>query len=448
MPFLVSLFFRSTQDISTPSRYIWLSPFGFDVNGTYEVTFSDFLPGRPYCFALLPTEEYDRNPVDDSPCMSHHPHSFSFGLTLATTATTSGSITAKDIYYPFLSFSNSEPIDFNSIFVTSTLRNRYSYQDYQWNGIRELKLFLVSALLLFVVYWFVDWFRFFQIQIRVHHLLTSVFSLMTVYAILRAIELSVLIGRDSVTGLSITVFIAQIIAEGSLYTAFLLIAKGWCIIRDSLAIGEVIFSAIYSAAFLVFRLSLQFITNQIVVVVFLLLALLSLLLFVHELVRSIGQASRQILAHMVAISNSGINPRTTPVYQQFILYTNFQRILVVAALSMLLYYCIGLFFVLPYVIDEGLRDATVLFVLGALAYVFRLRGAGNGAYVTVESQDFETETGEVIVLSDLDGVNVNSSRLNQGRPWNEGMRLPAQPNLLTAPPEGTDALHRQIGTRE
>jgi hypothetical protein len=77
-----------------------------------------------------------------------------------------------------------------------------------------------------------------------------------------------------------------------------------------------------------------------------------------------------------------------------------------------------------------------------LAFVFRLRGESQGNYLRIAGDE---EAGQEIQLEDLVAVNLDSDRLNGGRDWESGMRLPGQPEIVRpqptsvviASPEGT-----------
>jgi hypothetical protein len=154
---------------------------------------------------------------------------------------------------------------------------------------------------------------------------------------------------------------------------------------------------------------------------------------------------------MIAISNRGINPKTTPIYRKYRLYTKFQWVLIGGSILMLLYYCVGLFAVLPFTVDEGLSDGIVLLVLAGLCYLFQLRGSGQTTYLRVEGDDLSAAGGTVL-LSDLDDVNIDSERLNHGKEWNERMSLPPQPEIISnteiilASPDGVKTLHTTLTT--
>jgi hypothetical protein len=300
---------------------------------------------------------------------------------------------------------------------------------------------------LLLTYWFVNWIRHFSVQIWIHYLLTSVFVSSFLYQIARIAELSVLDQADTAHGLEILRVFVRVIAEIAFFAAILLLAKGWCIIRDSLPLGEILSSLVYSMGFIAFRLILAYVSTDDLTTALLLLMTLSLILFMRALIASTNDATMHILAHLLAIANAGINPRTTPIYHKHELYKRFHVCLLGGCVGVLLYMGASVFFPLPFTADEALADVIVYAVLLALCIIFRLRESGSLSYARI------AESGGEIALADLESVSVNSDQLSGGRAWEEGMRLPGMPEIVStaqatvvlASPDGTDTIDAKVG---
>jgi hypothetical protein len=264
---------------------------------------------------------------------------------------------------------------------------------------------------------------------------------------LRGIECSLLVATDETPALSIFVRVTQILAEASLYATLLLIAKGWCIVRDSLSPREFLLAMLYSAAFIVFRFCRFFFYDSVVIIVCLLISLLALLLLLRELVAGIADTSKSIMAHMLAIANRGINPQTTPIYHKYRVYVYFQWVVIVAAVGVSLYFCLHLFVDFPYILEEALSDGIVIVVVAALCFIFRLRRARAGTYLRREDEEEAAARDGGIALEDLNGVDVNADKMRRGTEWRVGMKLPAQPQIVRQTANGATSLRISLPTQ-
>jgi hypothetical protein len=144
----------------------------------------------------------------------------------------------------------------------------------------------------------------------------------------RAIELLILDSQDTATSLTVFRYFFRIVGESVFFGTVLLIAKGWCIVRDSISLKEIVRSMIFSLCFIFFRILLDVVNDKVWGSVLIVLSGVSMVLFMRELIVGSREATMHILAHMLAISNEGINPRTTPIYQKHRLYRKFQLVLV------------------------------------------------------------------------------------------------------------------------
>jgi hypothetical protein len=447
---IFAILYQVKVRVHTSDGYAVLSSFGFETNGTYDVKFSGFDATNFYCFALL-----NENAVESAtssgfeyslPCNEKWPHSLN--ISLSSDDSFVGIITTKGIYTPYLAVLSPDKSSL-AMTITGIFRNPNSFLDFRWNGVLTEKIVVLVVIFVIFTYWIVNWIHHWSVQIWIHYLLTGVFTSILAYNISRYVELFVLNRNDTAHGLDILRLVLRVVAEITFYLTILLIAKGWCIVRDSLAFREFAGALIYTSLFIIFRLLLDYIDNSSATFILLLLSMGSMMLFMRELYLSTNDATLHILAHLVAIANEGINPRTTPIYEKHILYRRFHWTLLGGCCCLLLYMAATIFFTPSFTIDELLTDIIVVVVLIPLCALFRLQGSSNGSYVKIS--DDAGQHG--ILLSDLETVNVNSDELNGGRPWEEGMKLPGMPEIVKQPqtnvvlesPDGTDTVSAHVG---
>jgi hypothetical protein len=188
--------------------------------------------------------------------------------------------------------------------------------------------------------------------------------------------------------------------------------------------------------------------------IFTILTAVSMLLFMHDLVQSSNDATLHIVAHLLAIRNAGINPRTTPVFQKHRLYRRFLLIIGFGSLELLLAIIVANLFDIGFLPLEVMGDCLITIVLALLAFVFRLRPEGVVKYERIAEDGGVQE----MLMSDLDGVDV--AQLDGGREWVDGMALPAPPEIVRerhadapaeivlASPDGTATIPASIAREE
>jgi hypothetical protein len=433
IPLVFGTLFRQTSDISANSYYV-LDTFGFAANGTFQVNITQYAINPSLCFALLTNSEWSTVPDTATPCQMklgiHRP----FGS--VPTAKLQGYVPSAGIYLPVFAV----PSGHFSLTETSIFRNPKTYLDSRWGVVVPFKIVFLICYTVCFIYWFVNWYLHFSTQIRIHYLLTSVVVAMLLYSVVRAIEISLLNQADTAAGWFLARLTVQVLAEVLFYFTLLMLAKGWCIVRDSLPVSQVVLAMFYSAFFIGFQISVEYTTHMTLVIVFLAFALLFVCFFVRDLVVSLNHATLRVIAHMVAIANRGINPRTTPIWQKYVMFRSFQRIVIVGAVLIMAYYICSVFLAVPFGADEIITDSLQLAVIVAWLVLFRLRGSTRRDYYRVRIEG-TGDPGQVL-RTDLDDVDLGSEALSVGREWKEGMALPSQPKVVK--PENVDPAARIV----
>jgi hypothetical protein len=443
-----SIFYLQTTQIQTTNFYFGLPDFGFEVNGTFRVHFSNFDPEYQYCFALLQSDDYVNAitlEIPGDPCVSHRPHSFHFGENTTSTEF-SGTITERGIYTAYISYYRQYQSHLE-VTATQTYRNPNSHLDYRWNGILPIQFTVVSMCGLILGYWLINWFQHFSVQIGVHYSLSIFFGFVTVWAAIRAIEFVVLDQCDTAIGLTIIQIIMRMFAETMMFITILLIAKGWGIVKDGARVVEIIRSVVLGFLLAGCRVGLGFTIPMTAVIAIVFVTGVGVAFYLRELLQSTKDAAMHVLAHLLAIAQAGINARTTPIFQKWSLYRRFQYVLMAGFALILSYTCANGIWVIEYLEDELLIDSIALFLLGSFCFLFRLTDSSANGYSPVEVSDSDPE----IRLSDLQSLTINSAQLNEGRMWEVGIPLPSPPHIVTAntrieiaSPDGTDTIEAQM----
>jgi cbb3-type cytochrome oxidase subunit 3 len=162
---------------------------------------------------------------------------------------------------------------------------------------------------------------------------------------------------------------------------------------------------------------------------FLLLSLgMACYFFFREVYENTQYAQTEIKAHLLVISNSGIDPTTTPVYAKYMRYVSFLALAVAVALG------IGILtLVLAFVDAAHWIELLVFYVftmvfLGMVAWLYRPRGEKLDRYMLPDEEDNADR--QAIQLEDLSGFDVGKVAGGEAAAWDGESPLPPQPKLI------------------
>lgn len=449
--FLSILCYKKVWIVDTKTKVTHIEDFGFEIGGSLSVSLSAIESKN--IFYVITSESEDQLLQ----------HNISYGDTLCAVGENNltifdiehhskitRNVTSKQVLFFKLVNCGYEQNDVTKLTVIHRFSNPMSAMDYRWQGITSVKKFFVVCFVVLFMMWIVNWVMHFGIQIWIHYGFTATFTIIAAMNIIRLVELTDLDKNDISVVWTPVRITAEVFAAAVFCITILLAAKGWCILRDELGLKEVIASIAYSVFFIVLVTIARYVhlgTAELAVWVG---VMFFVVLFVRELIVSINDASLHILAHLLAISNAGIEAKSTPVYRKHLMYRLFEWTIIGGFVLVLIKICVHLFVRLDFWISESLNDAIILTVLTALALIFRLRNTTVSGYANMNPQDADGV--DELVLSDIESLNVNSEEINRsGRKWEEGMPLPGMPNIVQkaeeeesvivlAGPDGTDTV--------
>jgi len=366
--------------------------------------------------------------------------------TLQETRSFSQQINESGIYYLYYlsCITNQYYFDIN-VFAT----NPDSLLDSRWDVYFQIVHYFVIALFLVVVFWIGNWFMHFSAQIGLHYFFTSSFIFIFLKRLFKYYYLQQQKTNDSVTVLTILFIIFSICADVSLYTALLLAAKGWCIIRDSIKLCDIFLCLIYSAVFITITYVTEYFHISSDLQLFLMLIqFVSLALYIKELIMSIEDASFHILAHLLSISNSGVDPESTPIYRKHMMYQHFQWTVITYCCLILISLMVSMFVEPGFSTSEIMSIIIDIVLLVLIIIIFRIREKDANGYMMFG------EGNQEFTLTDLEGISVDGNEIRRGdTKWNEGMDLPGSPSVVASPsvatiesPDGTEVVTIKQGS--
>ena len=341
-----------------------------------------------------------------------------------------------------------------------TFWNPTTRMDYRWIGVISAKKITVIALIILVSIWIVNWMFHFRVQIWIHYCFTVTFVIAVGLSVIRLFELIYLDGADTAPVLTPLRICMEVFTAVVFCVTLLLAAKGWCILRDEVSIRELVTSMSFTVLSIVLVTIGRYVSLASFEIVVWIAALVFVALFVRELIVSINDASLYIMAHLLAISNAGIEAQSTPIYLKHVMYQTLEWLIMIGFGLALVKMCAALFLEIEFWLSETLNDIIELIIAGALGYIFRIRDTAVSGYTNI---DPATGNESEFELAEIAGLNVHSQELNRGgRKWEEGMPLPGMPSIVDsgkapkqeeaadvvvlASPDGTNTINAQVTT--
>lgn len=151
--------------------------------------------------------------------------------------------------------------------------------------------------------------------------------------------------------------------------------------------------------------------------------------FAYMLVVEIFNNSRytwsRIKAHIMIIRNSGINPRTTPVYQKYVLYHVLTGYVGVSATLLAVLVIVMVLIDADHWVELMIFYLFTAVLLAVLVLIYRPRGAAERYFVRDNEEEGDRQA---VQLDDISSFQMPEEA---GTNWDASTRLPLQPEIIT-----------------
>lgn len=454
--FLLSLRIKNTK-VSFYSRFATHSDYGFESNGTYSINVSN-LDNPPVAFGLMTRESVqnavsngDFCPYCDGTATGEIVTKYQVGN---TSVQLNGTINKKGIYYIFFvrcNRCNSYGGKKTSLILDAEFKNANTYMDCRKKNLLVIFPLFTSLFGVVLVAWLINWFMNCGAKISIHYLFTACFILCFISKVADTVSLYYEKGHHPSNGIFIFRKVFQVLFLASMFFAIIIASKGWCIIRPTIKIREVILPLIYIVLMLVFEVVILNVYSGNWDILFMILLIASLTLYVRDLIKSTNSSSMRVLAHCLSIAAKGIDPKSTPIWRKRMMLNNLRLSFCVYCV-LLIIRLIFLFF-LDHIlwVDDFLDMLIDLVMVLILGFTFYLRKESTNGYSMIFDDGNENE----YTLQDLEGVDFNSDRIQGGVTWTPDMKLPTQPIVIDTPttvtiesPDGTTEVNVQPASIE
>jgi hypothetical protein len=242
--------------------------------------------------------------------------------------------------------------------------------------------------------------------------------------LIRYYELRQLDVRDDDGGLTVLRLLVAVLAEAFRGLAFICAAKGFCVNLDRLPTIDILLATFLNLSATVLWRVPQYLNLHSLELPAFMLAALSGALFFREVLLSLSDSILRCWIHLLAIMRAGIDPKSTPVYQQFTMLRSFKIIFVCYAAIVGLHILIRIFVSIWYWADESISDLITLFILVMSGVIFRVRRSDVGGKYGFVSEIDGDRGGE----PGLGSLDLRAGKLvSGGLEWHPGMWIPVGP---------------------
>ena len=396
--------------------------FGFTKDGTFSLTVHSSTVSN-LTFGLLTNDQYKTYKKTEPDFCSGSVVAAAHAKYAGSPVTLSGAVPAEGVYHVF--YSNcGEQSEFEVKYTYDMANGESRLDSRAMPGLIEQPIAIVVVVLILVL-WLINWALHRRTKIYVHYVMTVMFVLAVVARLARYGWLKYEEKYDFHRGMQALMVIFRLFFQISLYFVILLCAKGWCIMRRSVKFVELIVALVSTICYLVFQTILDYASLGNWAILVMLLELAAMIVYARELIVAINRGQLQTYAHLLAMSNAGIDPETTPIWQKKNMFERLQYI-IMAYLLLVLARLITLYFASSLLwLDAMMEDIADITVLIALAIIYRLRGGNADGYSLLDEMD------NGLMLSDIETSEIPRSFNRGGRKWEDGMTLPYATPVLS-----------------
>ena len=449
------LSFYKVQKILVENNIITLSNFGFESGATYEMSFKKLENLKSASYFLISESEKKLLPKNLNNASQICSNTSFIAIKDLKASTSSkplkGNISTTGVYTPIVADCSATLKNKKMNFeLLMKFENPTTHLDIRQVKSLTLMPILICLSTILLILWIINWAMHKSLTIRLHYFISATFILSYTMYIFNYLLLAKLHQSDDDNGLRSIAIITKLLSRAILFATLLLAAKGWCIIKDTVKFSEIALSLSYSFIFMALRLLVEFVYLGNFTIYVLLVAIIFIGLFIKEMTTSINTASLHILAHLLVIQNEGIDAESTPIYLKHRMYQHFQYIVVIGCIIIVIKTSVEATAETPEWLNTFIDQLTEMILLSCIGIIFRLRGSDEAGYTAVGNKDRAAPV--EVAMDDLDAFRIDDEK-HEGKQWEEGMELPAQPVIVStttevvlATPNGTENVRAEVTT--
>lgn len=439
---LISIAYRRKFVIYTSRSQYELPSFGFDANGTYLIDIED-IPSdsqtelkiaflnkndyKNYFFKFFPPSICDLQGIPKFD-INYSQH------------TLKGTFPTKTDLFPFIIRCDTV-FDYIDLTILTEYRNPTTFLDNRMvKGIRG-EMAICILYFIFSIAWLSNWFFNFHYHSGIHYIISTIILLYMFTHILRFCELQQLDKSDNSKTLTNSRIIFSYLGATFCFLLFLLGSEGYCILLESLPIQRILTAFIVSALLsgcIYLTIFYNFAENLNMIII---LDFVGVILYGHELLSSLKRANVQVIALLLAASNSGTNQGASSIIKNK-QYINFQRIMIIVLSGIIFFLLFKYFsFLVKTWIFELLQNLAEITILAITAFLFRPRKIFSSPSSTGISNRLIDDDNESVINdieNENDGDEIPLSSIESQSDYLRNTPTPDQPLLQMTPSSETE----------
>jgi hypothetical protein len=308
--------------------------------------------------------------------------------------------------------------------VTVTLHNPSSFLDaYEEPCLISLPVVSVLFLIL-IVLWTVNWLCYASLTITLHSFISFTFIAALLYEVIYYFEFRHHAVSDDPTPLTEIRITLDFMRQTFFFWTILMAAKGWSIIQKSLPKREFCRGFTFSVFLTIPITVADHVDMGIAAIVVVGLAVVGMLCYYGHVVRSIRASQRYVIAHLMVISEEGIDPRTTHVWRKFVMFRGILWGLFAFLTLRLIVSAVRTFSDAPFWITQLINDLSVVVLMALAGLLFRLRKETSSGYMMIGDED---DGSRRLPRDQTVAFSADGDEARGLASWREGMTLPPQP---------------------
>ncbi|OHT12051.1 hypothetical protein TRFO_18243 [Tritrichomonas foetus] len=312
--------------------------------------------------------------------------------------------------------------------VNVTLKNPKSFLDANVQPCLISKPLFGTLAFISLAVWAINWCCNFSLSFTIHEYITILFIDTIIYQFVYFSELIKKNKSDDFTILTpirmILIFSFQLI----LFSTILMAAKGWCIVHRTIGKLKIAYCFLVASLLTLPQCLLTFGDYGNWDYIIIMVGLAGVTFFYRDLIVSIDDSSTHVVAHLVVISESGIDPSTTPVMEKFMIFKALSWGILLYLVAQLVAYFFMQFLETPYYIAQIFSDTVNLCALIGAGYLFRLTRERITGFVILSTEEESPISSRIVSIDEIRDFNMQNVERRQGKAeWETGMALPPIP---------------------
>ncbi|KAK8899791.1 hypothetical protein M9Y10_002113 [Tritrichomonas musculus] len=374
--FLFLLSYILTRNIKSSSTVLKIGDFGFEINSTFYVKFTE-VGSNSLIYCFFTEEEFSKYPLAQIP-ISKICHTNSFFPKLRFEISSSkipffinGTISNAGVYSQIIA--NCESSEFLPLPIklsfTEIFKNPTSTLDSRWKGIKKIKVIIVSIFSLDLLFWFIKLANQPSSLSKLQILLSFTFLSYLFALISRTLEFSQLEYYDKDSGLTIARKIVTFIHVFLLYLSILLISKGWCLIVNRVS-AEIFYYVFLILLFDIMLFLIDLTSFSSFNITFIVISVFCASLILHKIIFSLIEVRQYLLSKMISIINT-TDCKIAEIKKMRNKYVTLEVSIVLFAFLYLAFTITSIFVKIPFSICEAVYDGLLTSFLIILTILFK-----------------------------------------------------------------------------